>query len=568
MKVAKKGIFPVLYCFLCVVLILWLKGCANERVPNSAGAALNADLGARALNSSLKAAEAGTGLSKMLSPLGKGVAKQVFGLDPAFVPTFSGSPAEVNCTDGGTMLLTGFDTAQTDFNFQIDFSNCRENGIQIDGVALAQGSSNLSVSASGRLEMTLTLGDAKNNLLIQNFQTVNSKRYGHLKSLLSTKLTLRYQVSADRINAFKMTLNGSASYDDFFEKTGITFLDFSTDGILETQTLSFGDIETASTFVMNGDISESQSKNDGTHLTFLTYKNLLSQNIVTESTSGQTKDLSFSGDVTVLFSSNRDCGFQGAFSIETLTPLHYLEGETCPVSGALRLSSVSGIANHKVNADQSMEIDVNGEVRSFSDCSGLFGLCAFENFQTGFLSKEGLPGTQASGDRQFITLVWRDSPSFLQVSDMDLHVGYYNNPRPATGPANALVSWHSGGGDDCGDTRFPSLFSGVPAILDIDDCSGFGPEHVSISGLPAGYYVIAVNSFDMKGVGSTSVTVTVEIGKEVFTFPDKTFLVDDLDKTEPNAWYRVTDLQCLSPGVCTLLAPNPALQVHDDPTLF
>ncbi|MBI3994409.1 MAG: hypothetical protein HY349_00395, partial [Nitrospirae bacterium] len=101
------------------------------------------------------------------------------------------------------------------------------------------------------------------------------------------------------------------------------------------------------------------------------------------------------------------------------------------------------------------------------------------------------------------------------------------------------------------------------ATLDFDDTEGLGPEHVTVDGLPAGYYVIAVNSFSLDQDPDATVNVSVTIGGTVYTFPSHTFTTADSDGLDPSSWYRVTDLQCASDSNCTFVTPNTALQVHD-----
>jgi len=578
---AKTHRFRVL--ILLPFCLFFFNSCSSNVTPPSAGALFDPDFGARAMNTTIKGAEAGSGLSTMLTIVAQSVGKQVFGLSRPLSPPFSGESTPLTCSDGGTITVTGFDASVTDFDFQMAFSNCRENGIQMDGLASATGISSIRDATGGVLDMDLRLGNDSNELSIQNFQTVNRRRYGHLKSLFGSQLTIKFQTQSDAIDRFILTVSGEGIFDDFSEKVDVTFIDFKSETRVETTevidttlTPNTSQTTTNTNSIFNGVMRQSNRSDiagAGLRLSVLSYNNLSARSVIVTSKTGatitgETQTLSYQGDFT-LHSSSRNCLIQGDFSIDTISPLQYIDGASCPVSGQLSLNTVSGLVDLLVNADKSLSITAAGTQTAFSDCEDFFALCAFENFQNGFLSKDGLPGTPARGDSQFITLTWVDTPSLLQASDMDLHVGYYLDPTPPSGSsANALVSWHSGGGDDCGAARAPSLFKGVEAILDIDDCSGRGPEHVTIRGLPAGYYVVAVNSFDLKSVGSTTVSINIEIGKTVFTFPERLFLVSDKDSTNANAWYRVTDLQCFSEGECRFLAPNLALRVHDSSSLF
>ncbi|GEM_PF-4716969 len=579
--------------FSCVFVFLFLmNSCSSNAVPNSAGILFDPDFGARTMNAAMKGVEAATGLSKMFAALAQGLGKGVFGLTTPLSPPFSGASPEISCSDGGTMTVTGFDAGRTNFSFEVAFSNCRENGIQIDGPASATGISSIRDASGGMLDMNLRLGNDSNELLIQNFQTVNRRRYGHLKSLFGSNLSLGFQTQSDAAGTYTLTLQGEGVYDDFTEKTDVAFLDFKSEAIVESvniidTTVTPNTSETTETQStrFNGVIRQSKRSDlvgAGVRLSVFSYNDLRSETIAliskteeilsggsttVETITGKSETRIYQGGLS-LHASSRDCVIQGDFTVTTLEPLRHRDGASCPVSGHLSLDTVSGTVDLLVNTDQTIAVRAAGGEKVFNDCADLFSLCSFEDFQTGFSSRPGRPSTPVKGDRAFITLTWVDNPGNLQVSDMDLHVGYYLDPASVVGVADALVSWHSGGGDDCGSARAPSLFNGVEAILDVDDCSGLGPEHVSIRGLPAGYYVIAVNSFDLKGVNFATVNVTVEIGKSVFTFEERLFLQSDKDKADPNAWYRVTDLQCVIEGECTFLAPNLALKVHNDVSLF
>jgi len=559
--------------------------------------------GAKAASGTTKGANAGTGLSDIVASLGNAVGGGAFGpAKPAspltqksqkyrkivatnnkvaqskimqkvthFAKTsfsktsFAVSPSSVQgCTDGGTMEITGFDPVAETFTMQIIFKDCREDGTQTNGPVTTQ-----VVSTSDPLDLKMSLGDADTQLSIQSYQAISGNPYANLESVFTSDMTIGFNVPLGAASGtFILTADGQATYNDFSQTTKITFTGFKNSETFEGGTIGAspgavfapGDILSTYTSILNGGISESETRADGsTHSVELSYDNFTVKLVETSSATGFSEDVTYTGRFSIDFTPDEDCGFEGDFSIQTLTPLHYINNAFCPVAGHMVVNDGIDIT---INIDESIVVKSGGEETTFTSCEDFLSLCEFEDFQVGAIGNIDDP---VSGEGLLVTLTWTDNDpaSSPQVSDMDLHVGYYDNPNPASGPSDALVAWHTESG--LGATN---QFGPAGAVLDFDDTDGLGPEHVTVSGLPAGYYVIAVNSFDLVGDGiistpSTTVIVTVKIGEEVFPFPTHTFSVDDGDGTNPDAWYRVTDLRCATAGSCVFVAPNLALQVHD-----
>jgi hypothetical protein len=99
---------------------------------------------------------------------------------------------------------------------------------------------------------------------------------------------------------------------------------------------------------------------------------------------------------------------------------------------------------------------------------------------------------------------------------------------------------------------YADMESGGYAVLDIDDVEGYGPEHITVATLPTGYYALYVDPFSMDLDERATVTVTLKIGDQSFTFDPYTFYYSG----DP---YRVVDLTVDAGGTVTLLAPDTSL---------
>jgi len=480
------------------------------------------------------------------------------------------------CTDGGTFDISGTagvtitpgttdTTTETDFDVQMTLHDCREDGNQSAGQIRVAGNttdsennSDPSINSSQgsfNVAMGVPGGD---DLVVQSY---NDTTYGSLLGILTTNMNTTEGYSSDSDETTPDTsilgANGLATYVDYtvapIQSTNLTMTNFSDASIFVSD--SSAGTSTAND-TLGGGIAESWTETDGTHSVAVGYSAFKTDEVTTvpvaapgvrmAASTGYT-DTSFSGTVSIDFTPNTDCAIEGTFSFVTDTPVHEVFGDSCPTAGHLTLNGNTTVT---FNSDSSVDVAVDsGTPVHYATCQDLENVCQIEDFQPSGGQASGGEGIPATGNGMLATLTW-DTPT----SDMDLHVGYYSNSAPTTGPADALVAWH---------TSQPVAFGTASAELDFDDVEGLGPEHVTISGLPAGYYVVAVNSFDLDQDANATVNVSVTIGGTVFTFPPHLFTVADGDGTNPAAWYRVTDIQCVSAGNCIFVTPNTNLQVHD-----
>lgn len=462
------------------------------------------------------------------------------------------SQTGVACADGGTFDFTGtFDDQAKTFDLTMTFADCRDGGSQTNGKAHMTATVNFDQTThTGSAVLNFTLGDSTVSpaapFEIQDYQEISGNKYANLVGVFSTTAALSENdtFSSAGSATFTLTATGDATFNDFTTTTTINFAGFKDEGSFDTAAGTFND-------KLNGGITESETKTDGTHSVAVTFTDFAASVTTSTSNGDFLADVSYSGTVKIDFTPDADCPGEGTFSVATTTPLHYVNGDACPVAGHL---VINGNTNVVFNSDKSVDVTVGTDTTHFNSCDGLFQTCKVEDFQGG--STNSGSGSSASGNGMLVTLTWEDdagSPTAVQQSDMDLHVGYYANSTPSTTFADAYVAWHN----------LTATFGTANAALDFDDTNGSGPEHVTLDSLPAGYYVIAVDSFSLHTSANATVTVTVNIGGTVYTFPTRQFTTEDADGTDPNSWYRVTDIQCASAGSCAFVTPNTSLHVHD-----
>ena len=146
------------------------------------------------------------------------------------------------------------------------------------------------------------------------------------------------------------------------------------------------------------------------------------------------------------------------------------------------------------------------------------------------------------------TLIW-DKPT----SDMDLHLWYYSSSVPDLGTkANA----HCYYGSSHKQILWDSAASSYRGILDVDDTQGEGPEHITIGNFPDGYYIFAVNSYDLDYDSLARCDFTLNLGSTQRA-RSHTFTTDNgMSYTSTmTAWFRCYDVKVMN-GHATVLEPD------------
>jgi hypothetical protein len=512
------------------------------------------------------AAEGGLGFSKPMNPLTKTnptyfkmaalsnkVARSPVVQKVRRMLKMANAPASITavtnaCVDGGTMDLSGtFDSATGNYELDLEFTDCREDSSQINGPFHVSAITNVSGSVANAL-MTLTFGSDSEDFSIQDYGKTDTNPYATLKGIIKTTMTLSEDLRTTSSTAGTITLavEGEISFNDFINLTEINFQGFTNEIRYDEATGRFDEI-------LNGVMTE--AKTNGANSTVITeFTDVITSVVEAEAGGDTTTEVAYSGKLRILMVPDTDCKTQGTFNIETPTPIRTING-ACPVAGQVIINEGALI---QFNDDQSVDVSITGGGSSqYGDCTDIFEICELDdlNDNSEIVSVPSGATIGVAGENVLVTLIWEDD--VVDQSDIDLHVGYYSNPSPTSGPADATVSWHNTG----------TTFGTTSAVLDIDDVNGQGPEHVTIFGMPTGRYVIAMNSFSLHGSASATVTVSIKIGDFVYLYPTHTFTTSDGDGTDPNSWYRVADLQCTSTG-CSLVPPDLNLQVHNTADAF
>jgi hypothetical protein len=337
---------------------------------------------------------------------------------------------------------------------------------------------------------------------------------------------------------------GQQSYSEFTEVYTLAYVGFTANSTMTGDGLS-------GTNTINGQFNQTWA--NGSEGVAITYTNLaLGWAEVTggfDYTVDGTIDVNFTPDVCA----------EGSNTLDTTTPVHfdYAAGHT--TAGVV---TVNGTTTVTYNANGSVTVsDANGSTTYTSE-SAMSALCPVQDMSEPTEDTNDTGEGTAEASKLLATLSWTGGAT----SDMDLHLTYYTTGTPdaATVPSG-YASF--AGMTPCQSPLDASMYwSGIDANsdgvcelgLDYDDTEGYGPEHITATTLADGYYMVAVNSYDLDTDSSAAVTVTVDVGGTLFTFDSHTFTTADYLGTDPNSWYRVADIR-VSGGTATVMAPNTNL---------
>lgn len=153
----------------------------------------------------------------------------------------------------------------------------------------------------------------------------------------------------------------------------------------------------------------------------------------------------------------------------------------------------------------------------------------------------------ADGEENFLfTLTWDN------LGDLDLHTWFFEDEYH-TAPEETL--WHN-------DWFYPTTpdesEDGEDQInLDIDNKTGFGPEHFTLVGAANGYYVVAVNAFELINDMPVNAYVTLESNRNLKSYGPKRFTEADIDGNLENtkALIRIADIK-VTDGEAEFLEPD------------
>jgi uncharacterized protein YfaP (DUF2135 family) len=149
-----------------------------------------------------------------------------------------------------------------------------------------------------------------------------------------------------------------------------------------------------------------------------------------------------------------------------------------------------------------------------------------------------------AGNTMLGTLIW-DSPT----SDIDLHVWYYTQTSP---DSSTTYNQHCYYNYMDLDSIRPDYATDSATNLDVDDRTGYGPEHMTLIAYPDGYYAFAIHEYSMHSDSISNCTFTLKVGSAVQT------AFHTFTTTSTPYYYRCYDVR-VQGGVATILAPNTNL---------
>lgn len=142
-----------------------------------------------------------------------------------------------------------------------------------------------------------------------------------------------------------------------------------------------------------------------------------------------------------------------------------------------------------------------------------------------------------------VTLTW-DTPA-----DLDLHTWYYL-------PEEDKFIWHNSyfmpDAPDTDDIK----------NLDMDNKTGFGPEHFTLLGAPDGYYIIAVNAHSLADLPAANAFVSIETNERLHSLGPFRITEENSDRYPVNnsfSWARIADIR-ITEGVAEILEPDTDLE--------
>jgi hypothetical protein len=282
------------------------------------------------------------------------------------------------------------------------------------------------------------------------------------------------------------------------------------------------------------------------------------------------EDTSVNGTVVYTIRPSAD-GFSGMFTIATQTSIRTLYAPSSHTTqGAL---SINGTAAVLHNTGGDVDVTVTGNApRHYAKEYDLMKICdyaAMEQDKPELIAPPAPGGAiSADGSTLALTLTWTGpAPTFVSASDMDLHVKYYNDPvSNPTATETWHVDWHEGvscttpTGLNFSKAGIDIDGDGICDVgLDFDDVDGFGPEHITALKMPAGYYVISVNSYGLHGDASAELYLSLNIGDLIIGPYQGTMTKNDGEGTNPASWLRIADVRVNADRTIDVLSPDPAL---------
>jgi hypothetical protein len=469
-------------------------------------------------------------------------------------PTATGSDP---CTNGGTASwnLTASDTGTNTFTFDITFASCRENDSQLDGIYRVVASAN---SAGTGFNMSITLGPTADFTILDY-----SSGYAALMAKstmtnfsLGINMVTSGTSTADLSVTSTMTAAGAMTVHDFFslEDYSLSFTNYSIVFAMSTGTFSI---------TSNGNFSETWTNAAGTNSVEASFSAL---KIETTSTAAY-EDIALSGSFTINFTP--DACHEGTYTFVTSPKIRFDNNLGRTVAGVV---TINGATTITFNADGTITVATAGTSQTYDSDYELEQVCPIATLDESEPVSSGSTGTTSAANASMtITMNWTDPVSGTSNADMDLHLNYYATQTPtATTVGTWNVDWNHGSictnptGVDLGTDNVDVNGDGICDVgLDYDNTSGYGPEHITATEIPAGYYVISVNSFGLADP-QEKVDVSIQIGNSMFGPFSHTFTSAGGEDQLPEHWFAVADMVVDSAGNVTVKAHDLNLELWHD----
>lgn len=468
--------------------------------------------------------------------------------DGIATPAGTATPAvPTDCTYGGS-----YDYTVVGSTINMTFSACREGtpdgyGEELNGPVTFTVASRTATSTT----MTMTMGNGNDTIEpgtdyeVKLFSDSFTNFYASYIADLSIDVGFTMNDGGtpadytDDSYAYTYAAAGQQRYSEFTEVYNLAYVGFTANSTMTGNGLS-------GTNTINGQFNQSWA--NGSEGVDITYTNLaLGWAEVTggfDYTVDGTIDVNFTPDVCA----------EGSNTLDTTTPVHfdYAAGHT--TAGVV---TINGTTTVTYNANGSVTVSDANDSTTYTSESAMSALCPVQDMSEPTEDTNDTGEGTAEASKLLATLSWTGGAT----SDMDLHLTQYatTTPDAATVPSG-YASF--AGMDYCQSPLDASVYwSGIDADgngvcelgLDYDDVEGYGPEHITATTLADGYYMLAVNSYSLDSDPNATVTVTVDVGGTLFTFPTHTFTTADGLGTDPASWYRVADIR-VSGGTATVMA--------------
>lgn len=408
------------------------------------------------------------------------------------------SRAAVSCPDGGTYDIVGA---------VVTYSDCRNDDMKMDGTITTDGTG---------VTIDMEIQYYSNGALIT---IVDFDSFSATVSVATPNITATY---SGTVSIQNMATGDSHS---------LTYASFA---------MVLHNANPVMTSTTNGTINFTSVENG------ISYSGSMIFDDFTMVLNTSALTMTIDGTITINFNLSH-CG-EGVFVFETVTPLQMSASTGEIIAGEIHIT-VNGGTPIIVRYNANGTVTIDGEY-SYS-LYELENSCPVINLNPETPTSSGETGTASSADQFTFTLTW-DGPT----SDIDSHLSYYESTSPTANLTPDAHLYYASGeavGSNCSspDCSDSVAIGNTFAKLDIDDTDGYGPEHITMTSMPNGYYVISAYEFGMHSDVTTTATYTIQIGSELFTFPTHTYLSTD----GTSDMVRICDIR-VSDGVATVLTPN------------